>query len=141
MNANEDIALADLSNPPSKRYLRDRIDRLAISADAKALLYDLADVTLEIGGKIVAAGRQILAFLFDLAKRFPNTAFGVIVALVVSSLIAAIPLLGVVLGPLLTPLLLAFGLASGALADLKEAAIRSRVSQLERHFITTTAAR
>lgn len=141
MNANEDIALVDLSNPPSKRYLRDRIDRLAISADAKALLYDLADVTLEIGGKIVAAGRQILTFLFDLAKRFPNTAFGVIVALVVSSLIAAIPLLGVVLGPLLTPLLLAFGLASGALADLKEAAIRARVSQIERHFMATTAAR
>lgn len=141
MNANEDVALIDLSNPPSKRYLRDRIDRLAVSADAKALLYDLADITLDIGGKVVSAGRQILAFVLDLVKRFPDTAFGVIVALVVSSLIAAIPLLGVVLGPLLTPLLLAFGLASGALADLKEAAIRSRVSHLERHFMTATAAR
>jgi hypothetical protein len=141
MNANDDVSLIELSNPPSKRYLRDRIDRLAISADSKALLYDLADITVDVGGKVVSAGRQILAFVLDLVKRFPNTAFGVIVALVVSSLIGAIPLFGVVLGPLLTPLLVAFGLASGALADLQEGAIRSRVSQLERHFMTTTGAR
>jgi len=139
MNQHDDKAPSGLlSDPPSKRDLRDRINRLSISADAKALLNDLADVTVDVGGKVIAAGRQILAFVFDLAKRFPNTTFGVIVALIVSSLIGSIPLLGFVLGPLLAPMLLAFGLAAGALADLNEAAIRSRVSQLERHLVAAT---
>jgi hypothetical protein len=101
----------------------------------------LQELLLRLGGQVISAGRQILAFVLDLVQRFPNNAFGVIIALVLSSLIAAIPLLGGVLGPLLTPVLLAFGLASGALADLKEAAVRLRISQLERHFISATAAR
>ncbi|MCI1142063.1 hypothetical protein MOP88_06720 [Sphingomonas sp. WKB10] len=81
---------------------------------------------------------EILAFVFDLVERFPNTAFGVIVALVVSMLIASIPLLGLVLGPVLSPLLLAFGLAAGAIADLKDAPLRARVGALERHFASAT---
>ena len=127
-----------LGPAPSKRVLRDQIERLSISADAKALLNDLLDVVIEVGGRVIAAGRQILAFIFDLVQRFPNTTFGVIVALVVSSLIASIPLLGLVLGPLLSPLLLAFGLLAGAIADLKDAPLRARVADLERHFASAT---
>ncbi|MEO7468862.1 MAG: hypothetical protein ABIV36_17740 [Sphingobium limneticum] len=127
-----------LEPAPSKRVLRDQIERLSISADAKALLNDLLDVVIEVGGRVIAAGRQILAFIFDLVQRFPNTTFGVIVALVVSSLIASIPLLGLVLGPLLSPLLLAFGLLAGAIADLKDAPLRARVADLERHFASAT---
>jgi hypothetical protein len=127
-----------LEPAPSKRVLRDQIERLSISADAKALLNDLLDVVIEVGGRVIAAGRQILAFIFDLVQRFPNTTLGVIVALVVSSLIASIPLLGLVLGPLLSPLLLAFGLLAGAIADLKDAPLRARVADLERHFASAT---
>ncbi|WP_242118535.1 hypothetical protein [Sphingomonas lacusdianchii] len=122
-----------LESMPPKRVLRDRIDRLSVSADAKALLNDLLEMAIEVGGRVIA-GRRILAFVFDLVERFPNTAFGVIVASVVSTLIASIPLLGLVLGPLLSPLLLAFGLAAGAIADLKDAPLRARVGALERHF-------
>jgi hypothetical protein len=86
------------------------------------------------GGKIIAAGRQIVAFIFDLVRRFPNTSLWVIVELVISSLVASIPLLGLALGPLLAPFLLAFGLAAGAITDLKDAPLRARVSDLERHF-------
>ena len=127
-----------LEPAPSKRVLRDQIERLSISADAKALLNDLLDVVIEVGGRVIAAGRQILAFIFELVQRFPNTTFGVIVALVVSSLIASIPLLGLILGPLLSPLLLAFGLVAGAIADLKDAPLRARVADLERHFASAT---
>ena len=35
---------------PSIRALRDRIDRLKVSADAKSLLLDLATITLRVGG-------------------------------------------------------------------------------------------
>jgi hypothetical protein len=129
-----------LERAPSKRVLREHIDRLSMSADAKAILNDLLDIVIDVGGRVVAAGRQILAFIFDLVRRFPNTAFGVIVALVVSSLIASIPLLGMVLGPLLSPLLLAFGLMGGAITDLKDAPLRARISDLERHFTAATRA-
>lgn len=130
----DDIDFEPFRDVPSKNDLRMRIDRLDASADAKALLNDLLDVAMEVGGRVVAAGRQILVFIFDMVKRYPNTAFGMIVALVVSSLISSIPLFGAVLGPLLAPLLLAFGLVAGALADLKDGPMRSRVAMLEEHF-------
>lgn len=138
MSNEDNAALVLLASPPSKRDLLASIDRLTISADAKALLNDLATITIEVAGKMVAAGRQILAFVLDMMKRFPNTAFGLIVALVISTLVAAIPLLGIVLGPLLAPLLLAFGIGAGALADLRSTEIRARVGQLETHFASVT---
>lgn len=125
---------------PIKIELLASIDRLALSADAKAIISRLADITAEIGGAIVQVGRRILTFVLECVKLFPNTAFGVIVALVVSMLIASIPFLGVVLGPLLTPLLVAFGLAAGALADLREGALRARIMRLEAEFRALTAA-
>jgi hypothetical protein len=135
MESDKSLALAP---PPSKRALREQIDRLSVSADAKAILNDLLGVVIDVGGRVIAAGRQILAFIFDLVRRFPNTTFGVIVALVVSSLIASIPLLGLILGPFLSPLLLAFGLVAGAIADLKDAPLRARVSDLEQYFAAET---
>lgn len=133
---------ADLSlfeTMPGKKHLRFHIERLEVSADAKALLNDLLEVVIEVGGRVISAGHRIVTFVFDMMQRFPNTAFGVIVALVISSLIASIPLLGVLLGPLLTPLLLAFGLAAGAVADMQEVSIRSRIAKLEQHFAAATA--
>lgn len=138
MTMNEVANSLILESMPPKRVICDRIDRLSVSADAKALLNDLLELAIDVGGRVIDAGRRILAFIFDLVERFPNTAFGVIVALVVSTLIASIPLLGLVLGPLLSPLLLAFGLAAGAIADLKDAPLRARVGVLERHFASAT---
>jgi hypothetical protein len=138
MKMDDDANSLVLEPMPPKRALRDRIDRLSVSADAKALLNDLLEMAIEVGGRVIDAGRRILAFVFDLVERFPNTAFGVIVALVVSTLIASIPLLGLILGPVLSPLLLAFGLAAGAIADLKDAPLRARVGALERHFASAT---
>lgn len=135
----DEADLIMLETTTGKKHLRSHIDRLDVSADAKALLNDLLEVVIEIGGQVISAGQRIVAFVFDTMRRFPNTAFGVIVALVISTLIASIPLLGAVLGPLLTPLLLAFGLAAGALADMQDGPIRSRIAKLEQHFAAATA--
>lgn len=137
MSDETDVILFETT--PGKKHLRSQIDRLDVSADAKALLNDLLEVVIEVGGRVISAGQRILAFVFDMMKRFPNTTFGVIVALVISSLIASIPLLGLVLGPLMTPLLIAFGLAAGALADMQDAPFRSRIAKLEQHFAAATA--
>lgn len=127
-----------LENAPSKRRLRTQIERLNISADAKAILNDVLEVAVDVGGQVISAGRQIIAFILDLVQKFPNTAFGLIVAMVISSLISSIPFLGAVLGPLMAPLLIAFGLAAGAVADLRDAPLRSRVATLEQHFLLMT---
>ena len=121
--------------------IRDKIERMPLSADAKAILSDIAVVTLDVGGVLIAAGRKILSFVFDLVQRFPNTAFGALAASVVSALIASVPLFGVVLGPLLAPLLLALGLAAGALTDLKERAVAARFERLEKEFLALSAPR
>lgn len=129
----------DWTKLPSRRELLGRVDRLAISADAKLLLANLATATVEVGSHLLEVGRRILAFAFEMAKAFPNTLFGVIIAVIVSMLIASIPFLGAILGPLVAPLFLAFGLASGAMQDLKEGALRRRVEQLEAEFRAVAA--
>ena len=118
----------------SRQGVLARIERLAISADAKALLLDLAEFTIDVGGRLVQAGRKILSFIFDLVRRFPNTTFAAIAAYVVTALLASVPLLGPVLAVVAGPLLVALGITFGALADLKERAFVSRVERLEREF-------
>lgn len=118
----------------SKTAIRARIDRLELSADAKAILCDVADFTIDVGGRIVQAGQKLLSFIFDLVSRFPNTTFGLIAGYVVTALLASVPLLGPILGAVVGPLLLAMGISAGALADLKERVIVTRVERLEQEF-------
>ncbi|KAB2919870.1 MAG: hypothetical protein F9K30_16895 [Dechloromonas sp.] len=130
----DDARLTLFDALPTKPNLRAQIDRLSLSADAKAVLNDILEVVIEVGGRVISVGREILTFVLDMMQRYPNTAFGLVVALVISTLIASIPLLGVVLGPLMAPLFIAFGLAAGALADLKDGPLRARVAQLEKYY-------
>lgn len=119
----------------SRQAIRERIESMAISADAKAILVDIADTTIEIGGKLVQAGRKILSFVFDMVQRFPNTTFGALVGFVLTALVASVPILGPVLGALVGPLLQALGIGMGALADMKgDRAFAARVDRLEREF-------
>lgn len=62
-----DVSLTD-TNVPSRRDLFRRLDGMAMSADAKALMGTLLNTTAEVAGKIVEVGRQIVAFVFDVLK-------------------------------------------------------------------------
>lgn len=114
---------------PTKRDLSGQLDRLALPADAKVLMGQLLNTTAEVAGKVVEVGRRILAFVIELVRRFPNTAFGALVGVVLTFLVGSIPLLGLVLGPLLGPILLAFSIGSGALADIKNSTIDRQIEQ------------
>jgi len=103
---------------PSRHELNARLDRLAIPSDAKVLMGQLLTTTADVAGRVFEVGRSILAFMLDLAKRFPTTTFGAVVGLTISILIGSIPVLGLILGPLLGPLLTAFMITVGALADM-----------------------
>lgn len=115
----------------SRSELNERIERLALSADAKVLLGQIADTTAKVGKTVIAIGRQVLTFVFDLLRQFPNTAFGVIVGVVLTMLVASVPFVGAALGALLGPLLIALGLVKGAIADLQNSAISARVAAFE----------
>ncbi len=125
-----DQAVEDFAAAPPLRRVAEWIERLDASADTKALLMDLARVTVSVGGKIIAFGRKVLEIVFTLVAKFQNLTFGVIIALVLSSVIATIPFLGPVMTAILTPIMLAYGIARGAMQDFKDATIRSELDAL-----------
>lgn len=105
------------------RQIETFIDRLDISADAKANLAGFAKVTVKVGREVVRIGRKIVDVLFSFLRNFPGIGFGVIFAVVITTLLGAIPLLGAVLGPMASTLLVAFG----GYVDLKNPAFSSRL--------------
>lgn len=125
-------ALAVINRAEPLRTVIDRIDRMEMSADAKALLLDLARITIRVGEVVVAIGRKVVDFAFELMKAFPNMVFGVIVGVLVAALVGSVP----VIGAMLAPLAVAFGLAKGALEDVKDSGLRGRVADLERAVAT-----
>ena len=125
-------ALAVINRAGPLRKVIDRIDQIEMSSDAKALLRDLARITIRVGEVVVAIGRKVVDFAFELMKAFPNMIFGVIVGLIVAALVGSVP----VIGALLAPLAVAFGLSKGALEDVKDSGLRGRVAELERAVAT-----
>jgi hypothetical protein len=119
---------------PSRRALIDRIERLNMPADAKVLLARMIDVTAETAGRLVEVGRRVIAFAFELVKSFPNTTFGTIIALLLSAIVGSVPIIGGLLAAFVAPWLLIFGISAGALADIKDGALRRRVQHLEDEF-------
>ena len=107
----------------------DQLDRVEMSADAKAIVAQVLDTTVTVGKKVFEIGRQLVAYVFDLMKRFQGIAFGVGIALTVSFLVASTPLIGGPLATMLIPLLLAFGLIQGALEDVRNGALRDDISR------------
>jgi hypothetical protein len=117
-----------------RKTIQRQIERLDAPADVKATLSALVDKTIDVGGKIIDFGARVLAFIFDLAKSYPNLTIGLVAALVMSYLVSSIPLFGPMLSPLLTPLLLIVGVGIGALNDMTDARTRQRLSSLEKQF-------
>jgi hypothetical protein len=105
------------------RQIESFIDRLDISADAKANLASFAKVTVKVGREVLRIGRKILDVLFSFLRSFPGIGFSVIFAVVISTLLSAIPLVGAVLGPIASTLIIAFG----GYVDLKNPAFSERL--------------
>ena len=118
---------ADAALPPAK--IEKAISRLPISADSKALIMKISQVAIRVGEHVVRLGRLIVSFALDLAKRFPNTAFVLIIGLVVLSLVAQ-TWVGAFLVGFVGPILLIAGVAWGAVKDLEQASIQKRIELL-----------
>ena len=121
----DDSAIAALNTFEfSKKKIKDRIDNLDISSDAKFMLHSFVDKTIEVvvdtGKVVIWIGRKILEVVIFMGRHFPNATFGMVFGAVIGILIASIPIIGWLLGGV-APILAILGLSLGAIEDLKQA--------------------
>jgi energy-converting hydrogenase Eha subunit E len=91
------------------------LDSTGLSADMKALLFNTAKITIKVGDIVIAIGRRALDIAMSLIQKFPHMALGVVVALVLSSVNGAVPLVGFIVSAAFTKLLLLLGVSAGAI--------------------------
>lgn len=126
--------IRDVNASMPERKLVQIIERTNLSADMKALLADIAHVTVEVGATAMAIGRKIVQFVLDLAKAFPTVTLGIIAAAVVSSFVSGIPLFGALFVKFLGPMLTLLGLSAAALHDLLSDELQGRIDALVSSF-------
>jgi len=114
--------------------VRDRIDRMSISADIKALLYSFSNATIKAGRAIVKIGRKIIDILFAVLREFPYLTFGAVFGLIVGALVMAIPIIGAVLAPLATPIAVGLGVVLGAKKEIETDTLSQRVQRIVDQF-------
>ncbi|MDE0534126.1 MAG: hypothetical protein OXI01_22150 [Albidovulum sp.] len=131
---NEDILGNFASGILSERKVREFVDNLDWSADAKLLLMRAYDATIFVGKTVFKIGRFIVCSAIRLASTFPKTTFGIVAGAILGSLVAGIPLIGFVLGPIATPLAIILGTLWGALEDISDAALRQEVKGEVKRF-------
>ena len=124
---NIEMAIKEANSSLPARKLKDLIERTNLSADMKALLNDITAITMKVAGKLITIGRKILTIVFDLIRVFPTITVGVVAALVLTSIIASIPLVGGALAGALSSILLLLGIGKGALTDLSNPALNDRI--------------
>lgn len=124
---NIEMAIKEANSSLPARKLKDLIERTNLSADMKALLTDISAITMKVAGKLITIGRKILTIVFDLIRVFPTITVGVVAALVLTSIIASIPLVGGALAGALSSILLLLGIGKGALTDLSNPALNDRI--------------
>ena len=129
-----DVLIHDVNASLPERKLVELVERTRLSADMKAILCDLARITVRVGSRVLAVGRKILAFVFDLIKVFPTVTLGVLCALVLTSLIAAIPLMGGTLAAMLGGILMVMGVSAGAINDFLSDKLKERIDALVDSF-------
>ena len=130
-------ALELVNSSPNLRKVKAYIDNTDLSADMKAVLYDIAKVTVKVGETTIAIGRRI----FDIAKwmvtKFPNLTIGTLVGVVVAAVIASTlgtiaPLAG--LAALLSKLAVLLGVGKGFIDDLRSNVAKEQMDRVAAQF-------
>ena len=119
-------AIADLD--ASDDRIREIIDQLGVSADAKSALYSVSRVTVRAGQTIVKIGRKIIDIIVTLFEEFPNAGFGAIFGAIIGFLVSTIPIFGQIFGPLLTPIFISFGIVMGAITDIQDKMLVKKIA-------------
>jgi len=118
----------------TRKHIRQMIDNMDISADAKSILNSIAQTTIAVGKNIIQIGKKILEIVLEILRKFPNASYGLILGLLLGMLVSGIPILGLAFGPFITPLAAAFGLASGWSNDLRDNALTTKIFEANERF-------
>lgn len=108
---------------------RRRLDNLPVSADIKALLGKLLDLSAKVGEASLRIGRKVLQFTLEMLRLFPHVGFIVLLTLVISTLVSLVPIVGGLLAAVLTPLGLLLGVTWGAYQDATSPELAARVTR------------
>ena len=135
-------ALQLLQTTPSLRKIKSFLDNSNLSADMKALLYDVARVTVKIGATVIAIGRRIFEIASALVSKFPNltigTLVGLVVAAVIGSTLGAVTIGGVApfagLAAILSKLVVLLGVGKGFIDDLRNNAAKVEMDRVSAQF-------
>lgn len=125
-----------LSFDLSEEALKKRIDALAVSADAKSVLFTIAKTTIRVGAMVLKIGRKVLDIVTNILVEFPTASSGMIFGAVFGFLVTTVPVIGLVFGPFVTTLAIAFGFAAGAMQDLGNMALERRIKSSVASFET-----
>jgi hypothetical protein len=135
-------ALQLVQATPSLRKIKSYLDNSDLSADLKALLYDVAKVTVKIGEAVVAIGRRIFEIASALVAKFPNLTIGTLVGLVIATVIGgtlgsitiagAAPFAG--LAAILSKLVVLLGVGKGFIDDLRDNAAKTEMDRVSAQF-------
>jgi len=125
-----------LSFDLSEETLKKRLDALAISADAKSVLFTIAKTTIRVGSMVLKIGRKVLDIITNILTEFPMASTGTIFGAIFGYLITSVPVIGIIFGPFLGALAIAFGFAVGAIQDLGNKALERRIRSSVASFET-----
>ncbi len=116
--------------------IRRRIESLEVSADLKALLSDLLRMATRVGEIVLRIGRKILDFVLTLARHFPTLTFAVVIASVLTMLVAIVPVVGALLASVIGPLMYAVGVGGATALEVRSRDFRQRVEEFAAGFKT-----
>ena len=130
-------ALEIIQGSHTLRKIKSYLENSDLSADLKALLYDVAKFTLKIGERVVAIGRYTLSLASALIDKYPNmvsaAAVGMALVTLTGSILGGIPAVGT-LAVFLSKIAAALGVAKGFFDDLRQNVARSEVDQMNAQF-------
>ena len=111
----------------SEEALKKRLGVLAISADAKSILFTIAKTTIRVGSVVFKVGRKVLDLITTVISDYPMTSTGTIFGAIFGYLVTSVPIIGMLLGPFVGTLAIAVGFAAGAIQDLGNKALERRI--------------
>ena len=135
-------ALEIINQSPTLRKIKSYIDQSSLSADMKAILYDVAKFSVKIGETVIAIGRRILEIAIALVKKFPNTAIGALVGVVIATILGgtlgAITIAGAApfagLAAFLSKIAVLLGAGKGFIDDLRNNAAKNEMERIAAQF-------
>ncbi len=94
----------------------------AQSTKLRNTMLTMLDITTQVGGVLVQAGKMALELVFEAIKRFPNTACGLLIVGTLHAIANSIPFFGFFLNGLLLPFDVVI-LGAAVIKDLSETEI------------------